>query len=93
MRTFGPANRRVKICVSVPELFGSEFCVIQLSVNGQVRQLEPGANVERLLDALELAGKRVAVEKNGEIVPRSRYADTRLADGDKLEIVVAVGGG
>jgi sulfur carrier protein len=67
--------------------------VIQLSVNGQVRQLETGANVERLLDALELAGKRVAVEKNGEIIPRSRYADTRLAEGDALEIVVAVGGG
>ena len=67
--------------------------MIQLSVNGQVRQLEPGANVERLLDALELAGKRVAVEKNGEIVPHGRYADTWLADGDALEIVVAVGGG
>jgi sulfur carrier protein len=47
----------------------------------------------RLLEALALSGKRVAVEKNGEIVPRSRYADTRLADGDALEIVVAVGGG
>jgi len=67
--------------------------VIQLSVNGQARQLEPGANLERLLQALELAGKKVAVEKNGEIVPRSRYADTALADGDSLEIVVAVGGG
>jgi len=67
--------------------------VIQLSVNGQPRQLEPGANLERLLQALELAGKKVAVEKNGEIVPRSRYADTALADGDSLEIVVAVGGG
>lgn len=67
--------------------------MIQLSVNGQVRQFEPGANIERLLDVLELAGKRVAVEKNGEIVPRSRYAGTPLADGDTLEIVVAVGGG
>ncbi len=68
--------------------------MIQLSVNGQVQRLEPGgANVARLLEALELAGKRVAVEKNGEIVPRSRYADTRLAEGDALEIVVAVGGG
>jgi len=69
------------------------FPVIQLSVNGQARQLEPGANLERLLQALELAGKKVAVEKNGEIVPRSRYRDTALADGDRLEIVVAVGGG
>jgi len=67
--------------------------VIQLSVNGQARQVEPGANIERLLDLLELAGKRIAVEKNGEIIPRSSYADTRLADGDALEIVVAVGGG
>lgn len=67
--------------------------MIQLSVNGQQRQIEPGANVERLLDALALAGKRVAVERNGEIVPRSRYADTQLTEGDALEIVVAVGGG
>ena len=67
--------------------------MIELSVNGQAQRLEAGANVARLLEALELAGKRVAVEKNGEIVPRSRYADTRLAEGDALEIVVAVGGG
>jgi len=67
--------------------------VIQLSVNGQIQSVEPGADIARLLQALELAGKRVAVEKNGEIVPRSRYADTRLAEGDALEIVVAVGGG
>ena len=67
--------------------------VIQLTVNGQPQRLEAVTNVTRLLEALELAGKRVAVEKNGEIVPRSRYADTALADGDQLEIVVAVGGG
>ena len=67
--------------------------MIQLSVNGQVQRLEPGANIAQLLDTLELTGKRVAVERNGEIVPRGRYAATRLADGDALEIVVAVGGG
>lgn len=67
--------------------------MIQLSVNGQVRRVEPGANVAHLLEALELSGKRVAVEKNGEIVPRSQYPSTRLSDGDALEIVVAVGGG
>ena len=69
------------------------FNVIQLSVNGQVRRFEPGANIAQLLDALELTGKRVAVERNGEIVPRGRYTATRLTDGDALEIVVAVGGG
>jgi sulfur carrier protein len=67
--------------------------VIQLSVNGQTRRVEPGANVARLLEALDLSGKRVAVERNGEIVPRSRYLATSLEDGDALEIVVAVGGG
>jgi len=69
------------------------FKVIQLSVNGQARQVEPGANIARLLEALDMSGKRVAVEKNGEIVPRSLYASTGLAEGDALEIVVAVGGG
>jgi sulfur carrier protein len=67
--------------------------VIQLSVNGEPRRLGADASVSQLLETLELAGKRVAVEKNGEIVPRSRYAQTVLADGDRLEIVVAVGGG
>jgi sulfur carrier protein len=67
--------------------------MIELSVNGQQRQVPPGACVAQLLEVLELVGKRVAVERNGEIVPRSRHADTALAAGDRLEIVVAVGGG
>jgi len=69
------------------------FKVIQFSVNGQVRRLEADASVARLLEALDLSGKRVAVERNGEIVPRSRFATTPLTEGDALEIVVAVGGG
>lgn len=67
--------------------------MIQLSVNGDRRQIAEGASVARLVEELRLGGKRIAVEKNGEIVPRSRYAETPLADGDRLEIVVAVGGG
>lgn len=67
--------------------------MIQLSINGEPRRLAASASVSELLVALELAGKRVAVERNGEIVPRSRYEQTALADGDRLEIVVAVGGG
>jgi sulfur carrier protein len=67
--------------------------MIQLSINGQPRQFPPGANIGHLINELALAGKRIAVERNGEIVPRSRYAETLLADGDRLEIVVAVGGG
>jgi sulfur carrier protein len=67
--------------------------MIQLSVNGQPQGFNGPLDIARLLESLALAGKRVAVERNGEIVPRSRYADTVLADGDELEIVVAVGGG
>ncbi|HSD44047.1 MAG TPA: sulfur carrier protein ThiS [Burkholderiales bacterium] len=64
-----------------------------MSINGEPRRFSAPVDVARLLKALELAGKKVAVERNGEIVPRSRYAETELADGDRLEIVVAVGGG
>ena len=46
-----------------------------------------------MLAEMALAGKRIAIERNGEIVPKSRFAHTQLADGDKLEVVVAVGGG
>lgn len=66
---------------------------IELSVNGETRRFDDAPDVARLLERLDLAGKKVAVEMNGEIVPRSRYAQTPLADGDTLEIVVAVGGG
>lgn len=67
--------------------------MITLSVNGESRTVENVLDVAGLLEQLSLSGKRVAVERNGEIVPRSRYGDTSLADGDELEIVVAVGGG
>lgn len=49
--------------------------------------------VAALLDARGLTGKRVAVEKNGEIVPKSQHTTVAVADGDRIEIVVAVGGG
>ena len=67
--------------------------MITLSVNGESRNIGNVANIAGLLEELSLSGKRVAVEKNGEIVPRSRYRDTSVAEGDELEIVVAVGGG
>ena len=67
--------------------------MIPVSVNGEPKQLAHELNIVQLLDVLQLAGKKVAVERNGEIVPRSRYADTRIGAGDQLEIVVAVGGG
>lgn len=67
--------------------------MIQLIINGQAESLDDGLTVSDLLQRRGLAGKRLAVERNGEIVPRARHAETVLADGDRLEIVVAVGGG
>ncbi len=67
--------------------------MIQITVNGEPRALDAGSTVAVLLGQMNLAGKRVAVEKNGEIVPKGRHAEALLAPGDALEIVVAVGGG
>ena len=67
--------------------------MIRITLNGSTRALERSLDVAALLATLELAGKKVAVERNGEIVPRSAHGSTMLLDGDQLEIVVAVGGG
>jgi thiamine biosynthesis protein ThiS len=64
-----------------------------ISVNGAPRELPRDPSVAGLVRELALEGKRVAVEVNGTIVSRSRYADTRLSAGDRIEIVGAVGGG
>lgn len=67
--------------------------MIALSVNGDSRQFDTSTRVVDLIRSLGLEGKRVAVERNGEIVPRSRFTSVELAEGDSVEIVVAVGGG
>lgn len=67
--------------------------MIEIILNGEPRQIAPDESLAGLIEQLGYAGKRIATERNGEIVPKSRYADTRLAQGDRLEIVVAVGGG
>ncbi len=67
---------------------------MQVTLNGSPHRFDPPpATVAELVRALNLEGKRIAVEMNGEIVPKSRYAQTRVAAGDRLEIVAAVGGG
>ena len=67
--------------------------MIQIAVNGNTRALERPLDVGALLSVLQLTGKKVAVERNGEIVPRSAHGSTLVLDGDRFEIVVAVGGG
>ncbi|MGI9307226.1 MAG: sulfur carrier protein ThiS [Gammaproteobacteria bacterium] len=66
-------------------------CVIQ--VNGRRREIAAGATVSVLLAELRLGGRKIAVEKNGAIVPKSRRDSETLAAGDAVEIVGAVGGG
>jgi sulfur carrier protein len=67
---------------------------MQLTINGKSRNFDAASlSVALLVQQLELAGKRLAIELNGEIVPRSQFEVTLLANGDKLEIVGAVGGG
>jgi len=62
-------------------------------VNGAQHSFDKPVEISTVLSRLNLLGKKLAVERNGEIVPRSAHAQTLLADGDHLEIVVAVGGG
>ena len=66
---------------------------MHIQLNGETLELREGASVADLIERLELAGRRVAVERNLDIVPRSQYASTALADGDRLEVVHAIGGG
>jgi sulfur carrier protein len=67
---------------------------MQVMLNGAAHCFDPPpATVADLVCALRLEGRRIAVEMNGEIVPKSRYAETRVAPGDRVEVVAAVGGG
>ncbi|MBW8457318.1 MAG: sulfur carrier protein ThiS [Thiobacillus sp.] len=67
--------------------------MIELVINGETRSFPAPLTLAQLIELQNLAGKRIAIEKNGEIVPRSQHATTSLVSGDRLEIVVAVGGG
>lgn len=67
--------------------------MITVIINGEPKHFDHPLPFGDLVDRLGLAGKRIAVERNGEIVPRSQFSTRSVADGDKLEIVVAVGGG
>lgn len=66
---------------------------MQISINGEAREFVAPLSLLDLIDLLELKGKRIAIEQNGEIVPKSQHSVTFLSEGDALEMVVAVGGG
>ncbi len=67
--------------------------MIQITINGQDHSFETAPTVTQVISQLALTQRRIAVERNGEIVPRSRFDETLLSTGDHVEIVVAVGGG
>ena len=68
--------------------------MITLTINGKNRSFDATRfTIAQLVGVMELQGKRIAIERNGEIVPRAAYDDMALTTGDKLEIVGAVGGG
>ena len=66
---------------------------MRIQLNGEPYELPAGESVAALLARLELTGRRVAVELNLDIVPRSQYDSTLLNDGDQVEVVHAIGGG
>jgi sulfur carrier protein len=66
---------------------------LNLTINGEARAFAAIANVADLIGALDLDPRKVAIERNLAIVPRSLYGDTALADGDRIEIVHFIGGG
>ncbi len=66
---------------------------MQIIVNGEQRQVNEGLTAAQLVEDMGIAGQRIAMEVNLEIVPRSTYADYTFSDGDTVEIVHAVGGG
>jgi sulfur carrier protein len=70
--------------------------LMKLTINGRDRdfpELQSDSRLQHLIELLQLKADRVAVERNGEIVPRAQWIDTRVEDGDKLEVVQFVGGG
>jgi sulfur carrier protein len=66
---------------------------MRIQLNGEPYELPAGESVAALLARLELAGRRVAVELNLDIVPRSQHESTPLREGDQVEVVHAIGGG
>ncbi len=67
--------------------------MMEITLNGLPKQIPNGITAAQLIDILQLTGKRLAVEVNEEIVPRSSYEGYQLKHGDQVEIVHAIGGG
>jgi sulfur carrier protein len=76
-----------------PPCAGRPTTAMEIILNGEPREVPDGLSAAGLVALLELAGRRYAMEINGELLPKSAQAAHRLAPGDRIEIVQAVGGG
>lgn len=74
-------------------LFILVYSAMQLTINGQQQNFDSPMDIQQLIEKLSLHNKRIAIEYNGKIIPRSHFSKTMLEEGDQLEIIVAVGGG
>jgi len=66
---------------------------IRIQLNGETREVTPGTTLETLVGMVGIQGRRYAVEINGEIRPRAEHAETAVTEGDRVEVVQAIGGG
>ncbi len=66
---------------------------MQIRLNGEQRVVDDATNLAQLVEQLELTGKRIAIEVNDELIPRSEHLQHQLSEGDRVEIVQAIGGG
>jgi sulfur carrier protein len=78
---------------SIQQIFTLPGTVMQIVLNGENTAVSEGITLTELVGSLQLAGQRLAIELNGDIVPRSRWPEVRLSNGDRAEIVRAIGGG
>ncbi|MBK1692505.1 thiamine biosynthesis protein ThiS [Ectothiorhodospira mobilis] len=93
-RPFPWAMTRAMIYHSILIPFMAEKTpMMELTVNGETHRVPEETTAQMLLERLELAGRRLAMEVNGELVPRSTFPEHRFAPGDRVEIVQAIGGG
>ncbi|HTE52878.1 MAG TPA: sulfur carrier protein ThiS [Kofleriaceae bacterium] len=96
MERAGGTRRLIRATTSAPDMppdsfDGGDF--LEITVNGTARRVAAGVTVADLISDLGLTGRRVAVERNRDVVPRSRHTEVRLETGDHLEVVTFVGGG
>jgi len=84
---------KMKLHSRSTQLFTLPVTVMQIVVNGENTAVSEGITLTELVGRLQLAGQRLAIELNGDIVPRSRWPEVRLNSGDRAEIVRAIGGG